>query len=37
MAAWSIPLLIGVCALYFVLIRGSGPWSVDHKILGREL
>ena len=30
------PILIGVCALYFV-IRGSGPWSVDHKILGREL
>lgn len=30
------PILIGVCALYF-LIRGSGPWSVDHKILGREL
>ena len=30
------PLLIGVCALYFV-IRGSGPWSVDHKILKREL
>ena len=30
------PILIGVCALFF-LIRGSGPWSVDHKILGREL
>jgi putative oxidoreductase len=30
------PLLIGVCALYFV-IRGSGPWSVDHQILKREL
>jgi putative oxidoreductase len=30
------PILIGVCALYFVL-RGSGPWSVDHKCLGREL
>jgi putative oxidoreductase len=29
-------LLIGFVALYF-LIRGSGPWSVDHKVLGREL
>jgi putative oxidoreductase len=30
------PILLGVVALYFV-IRGSGPWSVDHKILEREL
>jgi uncharacterized membrane protein YphA (DoxX/SURF4 family) len=30
------PILLGVVALYFV-IRGSGPWSVDHKILDREL
>ena len=30
------PILIGVCALYFV-IRGGGPWSLDHKVLGREL
>jgi putative oxidoreductase len=30
------PILLGVVALYFV-IRGSGPWSVDHKILQREL
>lgn len=29
-------LLIGFVALYF-LIRGAGPWSVDHKVLGREL
>ena len=38
---WSVqgmeyPILIGACALYF-LIRGAGPWSVDHKILQREL
>jgi putative oxidoreductase len=32
----EFPILIGVVALYFV-IRGSGPWSVDHKILHREL
>jgi putative oxidoreductase len=30
------PILIGAVALYF-LIRGAGPWSVDHKLLGREL
>jgi putative oxidoreductase len=30
------PILIGVCALYF-LIRGAGPYSVDHKVLQREL
>ena len=29
-------ILLLVVALYF-LIRGSGPWSVDHKIFGREL
>ena len=28
-------LLIGVCALFF-LIRGGGPYSLDHKI-GREI
>ena len=30
------PILIGAVALYF-LIRGAGPWSVDHKVLQREL
>jgi len=30
------PILIGAVALFF-LIRGAGPWSVDHKVLGREL
>jgi putative oxidoreductase len=29
------PILIGICALFF-LIRGGGPYSVDHAI-GREL
>jgi putative oxidoreductase len=29
------PILIGICALYF-LLRGGGPYSLDHK-LGREL
>ncbi len=29
------PLLIGICALYF-LIRGGGAWSLDHT-LGREI
>jgi putative oxidoreductase len=29
------PILIGVCALFF-LIRGGGPYSVDHA-LGREI
>ena len=33
---FEFPLLIGVCALYF-LLRGGGPWSVDHRVLGREL
>jgi len=38
---WSVqgmeyPILIGAVALYF-LIRGAGPWSVDHKVLQREL
>jgi putative oxidoreductase len=30
------PILIGICALYF-LLRGGGPYSLDHKVLGREL
>jgi putative oxidoreductase len=30
------PILIGVCALYFV-IRGGGPYSLDHQVLRREL
>ena len=30
------PILIGVCALYFV-IRGGGPYSLDHQIHKREL
>jgi putative oxidoreductase len=32
----EFPILLAVVALFFV-IRGSGPWSVDHKILQREL
>ncbi|MCC6890450.1 MAG: hypothetical protein IT536_18140 [Hyphomicrobiales bacterium] len=32
---FEFPLLIGVCALFF-LIRGGGSWSVD-RMIGREL
>jgi putative oxidoreductase len=30
------PILIGIVALYF-LIRGGGPYSLDHQVLKREL
>src|SRR5712691_98493 len=32
---WEYPLLIGICALFF-LIRGGGPWSLDRTI-GQEI
>jgi putative oxidoreductase len=32
---FEFALLIGVCALYF-LLRGGGPWSLD-RMIGREL
>lgn len=32
---FEFPLLIGICALFF-LIRGGGNWSIDRR-LGREL